>query len=205
MNYRSAKRRCAVDFKSLNLPISEQQALEILAKKGFSTVEVDLVQLARQPMRPPFIVPRYKRGAKLSEFPHFVDCSSFTQWLYNMRGILLPRRSIQQRECGQVVNQENTSAGDLVFTRGYINYYRTDPLQGVGHVGIVTDCKTVIHATSGERAIQEVALKDFIDGPKFRGARRYISHDRKVVTLELPYESEVQQSDDIRWIILQSL
>jgi len=58
---------------------------------------------------------------------------------------------------------------------------------------------------NSEYNVIESPLSGFIEGAKFRGARRYIPQDRTVITLQVPENRDVEYSDDIRWIILQSL
>ena len=134
MEYRAVGNRCAVALNSLRLPISRKETLTILGNKGFALIEVDIIALARQCIG----TSQYRRGARLFEAPVIVDCSSFVKWLYAQRGIWLPRRSIQQRELGEVVNLEELVVGDVIFISGSIDYYHDDPANGVGHVGIAT-------------------------------------------------------------------
>lgn len=201
MEYRAVANRCAVNLKSLGLPISDEQAISILRRKKFRMVEVDLIQLARQCIGTSL----YRRGASPHYAPQLVDCSSFVKWLYGQRGIWLPRRSIQQRELGEVVLQEEIFPGDLVFVSGLIDYYHNDPKDGVGHVGIATENSTIIHAANSQVHVTETPLKEFLGKNKFRGIRRYIPKDLEVLTFETPPECSVETTSDFRWIILQSL
>ena len=201
MEYRAVGNRCAVILDSLHLLISREETLAILNHKGFELVEVNIVALARQRIG----TSQYRRGARRSEAPAVVDCSSFIKWLYAERGIWLPRRSIQQRELGETVNLDELIAGDVVFVSGRINYYHDDPANGVGHVGIVTGDETVIHAANREAGVVESPLAKFVEKTKFRGARRYIPKDIEVLTFETPVDRAVEIADDIRWIVLQSL
>ncbi|OHA32242.1 MAG: hypothetical protein A3B09_02455 [Candidatus Taylorbacteria bacterium RIFCSPLOWO2_01_FULL_43_83] len=173
----------------------------MLTDKCFVLIEVDMVSLARQCIS----ASRYRRGARLYEAPAVVDCSSFIKWLYAERGIWLPRRSIQQREFGKVVSLDELVAGDVVFVSGWIDYYHNDPANGVGHVGIATGDETIIHAAGMKTNVVETPLQKFIGKTKFRGARRYIPKDQEVLTFQTPPDKEVEISDDLRWIILQSL
>ncbi len=199
--YRAVGHRCAVDLGALKLPISAEEALHILTGQGFIILEVDILKLASQCIG----TSSYRRGARPSEAPIVVDCSSFTKWLYGERGIWLPRRSIQQREKGKVVQLHEIVGGDLIFVSGRIDYWLDDPSDGVGHVGIVTDYKTVIHAANKQVGVIETAVESFIGQGKFRGARRYVSQDQRILTLETPIHREIETADDIRWIIMQSL
>lgn len=201
MEYRAVGNRCAVILDFLCLPISREKTLAILSHKGFALIEVDIIALARQCIG----TSQYHRGARLFEAPAVVDCSSFIKWLYSQRGIWLPRRSIQQRELGEAVNLDELVVGDVVFVSGWINYYHDNPANGVGHVGIATGGKTVIHAADGKANVVESPLDKFVGKAKFRGARRYIPKGVEVITFETPAEREVEFADDFRWIILQSL
>lgn len=202
MEYRAVANRCAVCFDDLDLPISSIEAVAILSKKGFKVLDVDIIALARGCIGTSF----YERGVNVRCAPTIVDCSSFTKWLYGERGIWLPRRSIQQREFGELVSLDNISTCDLIFTRGHKNYYLKDKNDEVGHVGIFTDMNTVIHAANKKSGVIEVPLDKFVGGKKiFRGARRYISKYKKIVTLQVPFQRTVEFSDDIKWIILQNL
>lgn len=201
MEYRASGNRCAVIFDLLKLPISKTEALEILTRKGFVLLEVDILKIAQQCIQ----TSQYYRGAKPSEAPNIVDCSSFVKWVYSNRGIWLPRRSIQQREYGEVVEIENITAGDLIFVSGWVDYFDDDPKNGVGHVGIVTNNMTVIHAANKKVGVIETSIDKFIGKDKFRGARRYIPKNAEVLTFITPPKREVETADDVRWIILQTL
>ena len=200
MEYRAVGNRCAVDIDALQLPLTRGEILNILAGKGFGIIEVDLVMLARRCIGKS----RYRRGARLGEAPGIVDCSSLMKWLYGNAGIWLPRLSIQQREFGEVVQLCDLAADDLVFVSGRIDYHRNNPVDGVGHVGIATGEKTIIHATYGV-GVRESELDTFIGKNKFRGVRRYFPKDRGVLAFETPAGREIESADDIKWIILRSV
>ena len=201
MEYCSVGNRYAVILDFLHLPILGEETLAILKEKRFVMLEVDIIALARQCIG----ASQYRRAARLSEAPAIVDCSSFVKWLYARRGIWLPRRSIQQRELGEVIDLDELVAGDLVFVSGWIDCYHDDPADGVGHVGVATSDGTVIHAANRKAHIVESPLDKFVGKTKFRGARRYIPKGVKVLTLETPLIREVEIANDIKWIILQSL
>lgn len=201
MKYRSFNGRCSVILDSLSLPISNEKALVILKNKGFEKIEVNILEIARQCKS----ISLYQRGARISLAPVLVDCSSLMKYLYAQLGILIPRRSIQQRELGEVVAVDELVAGDLVFVSGCINYYYDDPSDGVGHVGIVTENKTIIHALNGKKNVVETSLEKFIKMYGFRGARRYIPKGVEVLTFKIPPNRDVETDDDLRWIILQSV
>lgn len=201
MDYRAVGNRCAVDLGALDLPISSGVVLDMLKDKNFHLLQVDLIALARECIGTSI----YRRGARPSEAPKIVDCSSFVKWLYAQRGIWVPRRSIQQRELGEEVQLAEVMAGDIIFISGCIDYYLDDPSDGVGHVGIATDNGTVIHAANKKLNVVESSLEKFVGKAKFRGAKRYMPKNRDVLTFEIPPEREIEIADDVRWIILQSL
>ena len=201
MEYRSVGDRCAVDLPSLKLSVSDEQALSILIDKGFKMIKVDPLALARGCIGKS----RYQRGADPSLAPTVVDCSSLTKWLYGQLGVWLPRRSIQQRTMGRAIQLDKIAAGDLVLVSGWIDYYVNDPDDGVGHVGVATGTRTVIHAANKKAGIIETPLERFIGKSGFRGARRIIPKTRPILTLEPPKHRCVETSDDIKWIILQNL
>lgn len=201
MNYRAIGNKCAVILKMLDLPITDDRALEILKEKRFTIKETDIIKSARTCIENSI----YRRGAKLFEAPAVFDCSSFVKFLYAQLGIWIPRRSIQQREFGKVILLKDAQVGDLIFTSGQIDYFIDDKSDGVGHVGILTDTNTVIHAANTEKGVIETPLTEFVSKEKFRGVRRYIPDNSKLITLIIPPDKEVETSDDIKWIILQSL
>lgn len=201
MEYRAVGNRCAVNFEVLHLPISPKETLEALYKLGFVKIDVNIVTLARECIGKS----KYQRAAKPSQAPGVVDCSSFVKWLYSQLGIWLPRRSIQQRELGEPIDLSSLQAGDLIFVSGFIDYFYEDPADGVGHVGITTGEQTIIHAKNKKEGVIESSLADFIANGKFRGARRYVPKDQDIHTFVTPASREVEFSDDIRWIVLQTL
>ncbi len=172
-----------------------------MRQQGFYDEDVDLVSLARGYVGKS----KYRRGAKLSEAPQVFDCSGFMKWLYGLKGIWIPRRSVQQRAEGNIVDPRQLVAGDLVFTSGWINYYEDDPKDGVGHVAMATGEGTAIHCSHGEAGVAEVPIAEFLKNDRFRGARRLIPQGVKVVTFLTPKEREVETSDDIKWIVRQSM
>jgi gamma-D-glutamyl-L-lysine dipeptidyl-peptidase len=76
--------------------------------------------------------------------PFGIDCSGFTQQVFRICGIHLPRDAYQQATCGTTVDRlEDTKAGDLVFF---------DNDRGkVIHVGILLEKNKIIHASGQVR------------------------------------------------------
>lgn len=201
MNIRAVGSRCAVQLRPLDLPISDDEALRLLESMGYRQIEVDLVALARGRIGKA----TYRRGARMREASAVFDCSSFTKWLYGCRGIRIPRYSIQQHEACTFLPSGPALAGDLAFSEGFRSYYRTNPAFGIGHVGLVTSDRTVIHAADAERGVIEEPLEVWQGWKGFRGVRRLIPSEARFITLECPPDAEIESSDDIRWKILQRL
>lgn len=201
MLFRAVGNRVAVALDALGLQMSREDAIERLTSLGFEIVSVDLVAMARSLVGEA----SYRRGARLAEAPATFDCSSLTKWLYAQRGIWLPRRSIQQRVCGSPTMIHDLMPGDLVFATGFQDYWHEDPRDGVGHVGLATGEGTVLHAANRRLGVVESSLETFVVPLKFRGACRIVPSDRQVTTLICPPHREVEISDDIRWIVLQTL
>ncbi len=103
----------------------------------------------------------YDRHASLAEAPGKVSCTSLTAYLYALIGTALPLS--QQNEMGQNVPLEERMAGDLVFVFGAARY------NAPGHVGIATECGTVIHADPNAGTVVESTLEEFRgDGTKMK-------------------------------------
>ncbi|HEY4502532.1 MAG TPA: NlpC/P60 family protein [Candidatus Paceibacterota bacterium] len=196
MRYRSVGNRCAIHLPSLELPISEEKVLAFLKQVGFSIVDVNLAEMAQEYIGKA----KYQLGAPLQKAPHVVDCSSFTKWIFGRKGIWLSRLSIQQREMGVAV--ESPIGGDLVFTVGYRNFYKTDPADEVGHVGVTTDDNHVIHAAGKKTGVTKTSLQRFMCG-RYRGIRRIVYPN--TITLVCPTAYAIETSDDIRWLVLRKI
>lgn len=76
--------------------------------------------------------------------PLGIDCSGFTQILYKLNGVQLPRDASQQAKVGQTLSfVEESEAGDLAFF---------DNDEGnIIHVGMVLDNNKIIHASGKVR------------------------------------------------------
>ena len=76
--------------------------------------------------------------------PLGIDCSGFTQMIYRLQGIDLPRDACQQAEIGKTLSfVKEAEAGDLVFF---------DNNEGrITHVGIILDNNHIIHASGKVR------------------------------------------------------
>ena len=76
--------------------------------------------------------------------PFGIDCSGFTQMVFKLCGISLPRDTNQQAEQGATINLvEESKAGDLAFF---------DNAEGkISHVGIIIPGNQIIHASGKVR------------------------------------------------------
>jgi cell wall-associated NlpC family hydrolase len=76
--------------------------------------------------------------------PFGIDCSGFTQMVFRLNGLSLPRDAWQQAETGVVVEpDEPANSGDLAFFE--------NPEKRVVHVGIVLEDRKIIHASGQVR------------------------------------------------------
>lgn len=96
----------------------------------------DLIYVARQYLNAPYLW-----GGKS---PFGIDCSGFTQTVFRICGLTLPRDAWQQAKVGQTLDFRNqVQAGDLAFF---------DNEEGrITHVGIMIDPDTIIHASGRVR------------------------------------------------------
>ncbi|MBK9283684.1 MAG: C40 family peptidase [Sphingobacteriaceae bacterium] len=96
----------------------------------------NIIQTAKQ-----FINAPYLWGGKS---PFGIDCSGFTQLVFQLNGYKLPRDASQQVELGAPLNfVEESEAGDLAFF---------DNEEGkIIHVGILLDHEHIIHASGKVR------------------------------------------------------
>lgn len=74
--------------------------------------------------------------------PFGIDCSGFSQMVYRMHGLELPRDSYQQAERGEPVSFDQRRAGDLAF------FESNDKIT---HVGILLSPQQIIHSSGRVR------------------------------------------------------
>lgn len=106
-----------------------------------NTQNTDLIELANRFKNTPYLW-----GGKTFLG---IDCSGFTQLLFKLQGIQLPRDAYQQSEIGEFVDFVNESMlGDLAF-------FKNDDSK-ITHVGLILGPGEIIHASGKVR-------KDIID------------------------------------------
>lgn len=195
--YRAVGNRCAVDVTSLRLPITNHEILDILYKKGFESVDVNIIDEARAHIGKA----AFRLGVRMSETPATFDCSSFTKWLYGMKGIWIPRLATQQFEHCTPVDLEAIQTGDLIFTSGYCK-----KAWHIGHVSLYTGHSviTAMIQKSG-RGIIEISLEKLITQRKLQGVGRITNSLDEISTLIIPPSYEVETSDDIKYLVLSSI
>jgi cell wall-associated NlpC family hydrolase len=117
----------------------------------------DAIQLAQQ-----YIGTPYHYGG---ESPSGFDCSGLLQWVWNAKGVQIPRTTYDQFRAGNPVAKSNLRPGDAVFFTG------SDPKNGLpGHVGMYVGGGRFIeapHTGAVVRISQLTGRKDFV------GARRF--------------------------------
>lgn len=207
MTTRSIDNRIAVDLNSLNLPISNEQALKILRERNIQPIEVDTPSLAKS------LVGRaqWKLPSRQWEAPHFFDCASLIKWLYGQKGIWLPRRPMQQFEfCsrhGSIQGLDKIKIGDILFVSSpYRHGVNTGNNEGM-HTCIAIGDSKVICATNSElgTGILEIPIAKLLTTRKFIGVGRVYNLTSEITTLIFPLGREIETVDDLRWIVLQAL
>lgn len=199
MTYHAVHNRCVIDFASLSLAVSREEILALLKSRGFQAINVDVLALARSYVGRSI----YRRCAFMREAPLVVDCASLIKWLYGQRGIWLPRDLILWLKLGVSIQISELAKGDLIFTDGYTNR-AVERVGSIGHVGVVTDCHTIIHATN-KVGIEEISFDLFLRQRKFCCAKRIIANEADLVTLSIPLDQEIEISNDFEWILFDMM
>ncbi|MFM7216702.1 MAG: NlpC/P60 family protein [Bacteroidota bacterium] len=107
--------------------------------------------------------------------PFGIDCSGFTQLVYRLNGLSLPRDAWQQASSGLLVDSlDDQQTGDLAFFKN---------AEGrIVHVGILLDAGRIIHA-SGEVRIDLIDNQGILNSKSgayshsFDSLRRYFQAD----------------------------
>ena len=116
--------------------------------------------LTKNAMR--FLGVRYSFGGTSA---YGFDCSGYTQHVFAMMGVHLPRMADEQYYAGKKIAGE-PQVGDLVFFHTYA--------AGVSHVGISLGGDRFVHASSS-RGVTVSSLHDSYWGPRYLGAKRVVN------------------------------
>jgi cell wall-associated NlpC family hydrolase len=114
----------------------------------------------------------YRRYVEMDEAPRVINCITLVRWLFHKHGVSLPSDYLTWLTLGVSVRQSDIASGDLIFTDGY----RGQTVEGIGkigHVGLATNRKTIIHATS-KIGIEEIPLDIFFAKRTFCCARKIL-------------------------------
>ncbi len=109
-----------------------------------------------------FLGARYRFGGNS---PRALDCSSFTQQVFRLLDVRLPRTAREQFEVGNIVPQGDLRRGDLVFFRTYAPY--------ASHVGIYLGNRKMIHASSRDHRVVISSMDTPYYLSRYLGARRF--------------------------------
>ncbi len=195
--YRAVADRVAVDLTHLDVPLTPQETRKLLESKGFTFRFLQIVPDLRRQKG----ISVYKQRALLRQAPALADCSSLVQWAFGQSGIEIPRLSIEQREFGRRIDFDHLRPLDLVFTSSEKhNYYLTDKRDGVGHVGVFTSQRTVLHLTRD--GLQEEGISELLVRREFRGAARIVHNPLSTVVLETPDNIDIHSDASVKWFIL---
>ena len=114
----------------------------------------------------------FKKAQQVINYPYLwgggshagYDCSQLIQQAFWLCGILLPRDSDLQQKCGGSVEDGDYKANDLIFWQG--------------HVGIMVNHETMLHANARDMRVAEWPVKDAIDRFKSLLGLEVITHRR---------------------------
>jgi len=97
--------------------------------------------------------------------PEGFDCSGFTQYVFGLNGIKLPRTADAQYELGVSVSYNNLQPGDMVFFTTYA--------PGASHNGIYIGNGLFINSSSS-RGVSIARMDNSYWAPRYYGAKRII-------------------------------
>jgi len=103
----------------------------------------------------------YKYAAAPEDIPKYLDCSSFTQYVYKQIGIEIPRSTLLQAAHSGKEFELTTELqpGDLLFFRGSKGHYDDmlfpERTIYIGHVTIYSGSNKAIHASHPNGVIEE--------------------------------------------------
>jgi cell wall-associated NlpC family hydrolase len=156
--------------------INAEQPVDLAKNLESSKAFADLQKSAYS-----FLGARYRFGGNS---PTALDCSSFTQQVFRLQDIDLPRTAREQFQVGDDVGQGDLRRGDLVFFRTYARY--------ASHVGIYLGNRKMIHASSSERRVVISSMDTPYYLSRYLGARRF----DKVSPTGLNLDSLILEADE---------
>ncbi len=109
----------------------------------------------------------YNGRATLAEAPDVFNCFRFIQWIWRQADVELPEHMLESDSL-ETIDITAIRYADLLFVPRK-NYALADDT--FGHVGILTEMNTIIHATKWRDGVVEDPIKRFIERG-FLGARR---------------------------------
>jgi cell wall-associated NlpC family hydrolase len=122
-------------------------------------------------------ISRYCFRSEYCNPPQVVNCYMFVAWAFAECGFFIPNSLEGQLYCGDLVDPPAPQDGDFVFTTGRNRNYFTDndrAIAGVGHVGILTAERLVVHASRQRKTVVALPLMELLSsGLQFRGIYRF--------------------------------
>ncbi len=97
--------------------------------------------------------------------PKGFDCSGFIQYVFNRKGILLPRSADEQYFSGEKISVNSLKPGDLVFFNTYA--------EGISHSGLYLGDGYFISATTS-RGVAVATMKNGYWHDRYIGANRIL-------------------------------
>ncbi|TSC89721.1 MAG: NLP/P60 protein [Parcubacteria group bacterium Gr01-1014_3] len=222
INFHATKDLVLFNYKSIDKPVEE--VMGSLEKLGFKAIRPgrSILPVPFNPVQANILLAmnlqaalllsgqyQYRRGAKPSEAPLCMDCSSMVQYFYRGIGVEIPRLSIEQSEISKEVSVSEAQFGDLIFKSGKKDRFENDPGAGIGHVGIVVESNglSVIHMTPSEGLCLAPLSRFTEDVRRFRGIRRIVPRLSEWVVLGIPEDLRevITHTNSVKWRVLTSL
>jgi cell wall-associated NlpC family hydrolase len=140
--------------------LEEERILNLVLEAAYSLMEREVVYEFREEFCSP---------------PERLNCYLLVWWAFEeSAGIYMPKTMLEQLYRGDPVGVSDIDDVGLIFTNSdWGSYHDEDRAkEGVGHVGILTNNKTVIHACGQRRRIAEDSLRKFLSKRELRGMFR---------------------------------
>jgi len=95
----------------------------------------------------------YHTHATIQSAPNAFSCSTLVKYVFASAGIWMPRYSVDQSYRGALVDSVGWKKGALAFWMGEFPIRDSD--RAVGHVGIVSGDRRIIHASGSSKDVHE--------------------------------------------------